>query len=130
MFDVTDRESFLRVPYWINEAAKRRSGSSDPYGPPDTADMPILVVGNKTDLPRVVPRDEAEALARELHAVYVETTMTQPATAEAALETLAARIYKRALNTSGPPTPEKSKVIPLASPPPQATIQGSSGCAC
>eukprot|EP00047_Mylnosiga_fluctuans_P015830 m.49603 g.49603 ORF g.49603 m.49603 type:complete len:209 (-) comp6139_c0_seq1:323-949(-) len=87
LFDVTDKKSFLNVRRWVQEA--RRACA------PDT---PLVVVGNKTDLARAVTQDEAEAMAEDLHAGYVEATMTKAGTAAAALDAIAARIYKAMLS--------------------------------
>ncbi len=63
MFDLTNRESFEHVPKWLDEIKVI------------TGVLPIVLVGNKSDLPnRNVPREEAEALAKKLGLLYMETS--------------------------------------------------------
>ncbi len=63
VYDVTRRETFAKVPMWMNEAKK--------YVP----DIPVLLIANKSDQSdRDVTSDEGRALARELDASYIETS--------------------------------------------------------
>ncbi|XP_050424397.1 uncharacterized protein LOC126835694 isoform X2 [Adelges cooleyi] len=65
IFDVSDRESYDQVKYWINEVRKN-------------TDTPVVyyVVGNKTDLvsSRKVTYDEAKEFANYVNAHYWETS--------------------------------------------------------
>ena len=58
VFDLTDRESFNNVTYWHNELKEFI----------ENKDLPIIIVGNKTDLAeeRVITQDEGIQLATEL----------------------------------------------------------------
>ncbi len=64
LFDLTNRESFEHIPKWMEEV-KKESGS-----------IPMLLVGNKKDLidERVISREEAEEIAKDLNMIYVESS--------------------------------------------------------
>jgi small GTP-binding protein len=64
LFDLTNRESFDHVPKWLEEV-KKESGN-----------IPILLVGNKSDLisERTVTLDEAKQMAKDLNMFYVESS--------------------------------------------------------
>ena len=64
LFDLTNRESFDHVPKWLEEV-KKESGN-----------IPILLVGNKSDLinERVVSLDEARQISKDLNMFYVESS--------------------------------------------------------
>ena len=66
VFSVTDRESFDNVKRWVGDVRK--------YG---SETVPMVLVGNKSDVPesqRVVPDEEAEALAESLGCKYVKAS--------------------------------------------------------
>jgi len=56
VYDVTEPASFKALPVWVERCRK--------YCP----EAPLLIIGNKADLPREVPESWAEALARYIHA--------------------------------------------------------------
>ena len=64
LFDLTNRESFDHVPKWLEEV-KKESGN-----------IPILLVGNKSDLinERAVSLDEAKQISKDLNMFYVESS--------------------------------------------------------
>ena len=64
IYDITNRESFEKLDYWKNLL-------KDSVG-----EIPIIIVGNKTDLSekRAVEIEEAEKLASELETVYFEVS--------------------------------------------------------
>jgi len=64
LFDLTNRESFDHVPKWLEEV-KKESGN-----------IPILLVGNKSDLinERAVSLDEALQISKDLNMFYVESS--------------------------------------------------------
>ncbi|TFG98379.1 GTP-binding protein, partial [Candidatus Thorarchaeota archaeon] len=64
VFDVTRRRSFTELSKWIQEADESIGGR-----------VPILLVGNKTDLPdRAVPADEAKKWAEDNGFLYLESS--------------------------------------------------------
>lgn len=64
VFDVTRRRSFTELSKWIEEADESIGGR-----------VPILLVGNKTDLPdRAVPADEAKKWAEDNGFLYLESS--------------------------------------------------------
>ncbi len=64
LFDLTNRESFDHVPKWLEEVKK------------ESGDIPILLVGNKSDLinERAVSLKEANQIAKDLNMFYVESS--------------------------------------------------------
>ena len=64
LFDLSNRESFEHIPKWIEEV---RANSSD---------IPMLLVGNKSDLvdERQVTRAEVEEFAKEFEMYYLESS--------------------------------------------------------
>lgn len=62
VYDVTDMSSFQDLPRWLSEARNVVPGAR------------LLVTGNKIDLPRTVPEQLARAYAREIGAIYTETS--------------------------------------------------------
>ncbi|QEE14824.1 GTP-binding protein [Promethearchaeum syntrophicum] len=64
LFDLTNRESFDHVPKWLEEV-KKESGN-----------IPILLVGNKSDLidERTVSLEEALQISKDLNMFYVESS--------------------------------------------------------
>eukprot|EP01119_Soliformovum_irregulare_P005131 TRINITY_DN1656_c0_g1_i1.p1 TRINITY_DN1656_c0_g1~~TRINITY_DN1656_c0_g1_i1.p1 ORF type:complete len:169 (-),score=48.03 TRINITY_DN1656_c0_g1_i1:77-583(-) len=63
VFDVADAESFAHLKYWFAEI--------DRLGKP----VPKLIVGNKSDLTRVVDANEAAAFASGNGATYIEASV-------------------------------------------------------
>ncbi len=64
LFDLTNRESFDHVPKWLEEV-KKESGN-----------IPILLVGNKSDLinERTVSLEEAKQISKDLNMFYIESS--------------------------------------------------------
>ncbi len=64
LFDLTNRESFDHVPKWLEEV-KKESGN-----------IPILLVGNKSDLinERTVSLEEAQQISKDLNMFYIESS--------------------------------------------------------
>ncbi|KAH3756839.1 Rab family GTPase [Pelomyxa schiedti] len=71
VYDVTDAESLRGAKGWYSQFV-RFSEPSASEGPP----IPIVsyLVGNKKDLPRTVPKADAEQVARDMGAAYYETS--------------------------------------------------------
>eukprot|EP00746_Dinoflagellata_sp_MGD_P030012 gnl/MRDRNA2_/MRDRNA2_171096_c0_seq1.p1 gnl/MRDRNA2_/MRDRNA2_171096_c0~~gnl/MRDRNA2_/MRDRNA2_171096_c0_seq1.p1 ORF type:complete len:367 (-),score=59.53 gnl/MRDRNA2_/MRDRNA2_171096_c0_seq1:18-1118(-) len=63
VFDVSDRECFERLPFWLEEIRKHAR-----------ADALVCLLGNKTDLMRFVPRKEAEEFAANNDLKYFEVS--------------------------------------------------------
>jgi small GTP-binding protein len=62
VYDVTDMLSFQNLPRWLTEAQGVVSGAH------------LILNGNKIDLPRAVPQQLARAYAKEIGALYTETS--------------------------------------------------------
>ena len=84
VFDVTSRESFSNISYWMNEIRVNK-----------TDDTKILIVGNKIDLgdKRVVSFEEAKALADSLEVGYVEVSAKMATGVEESFYILTSFIY-------------------------------------
>ncbi len=83
VYDVTNQASFDHVPTWIEELENM------------TGPIPTILVGNKTDMPRVVPKEKAEAFAKSKTFLYIETSAKYGDNVDQAFERLALVIYKR-----------------------------------
>jgi Ras-related protein Rab-11A len=74
------------------------------------ADLPIVLVGNKSDLidQRKVSREQATALAEQLNLSYMETSALNASNVEQAFSTLITSIYykkmPKSMDTSSSPT--------------------------
>jgi len=63
VYDVSDRDSFLKVQMWVKELRKMLG-----------TQVTLAIAGNKIDLQRNVPLDEAEAYAKSVGAVHFSTS--------------------------------------------------------
>ena len=64
LFDLTSENSFNKVNYWVDFLNQ--------HIPPKT---PIFLIGNKTDLERVIDKEKGESKAKEIGAIgYYETS--------------------------------------------------------
>lgn len=65
VYDISNRQSFVNVKRWVEEVRAERG-----------ADVIVAIVGNKTDLAdkRQVSVEEGEAMAKELGALFLETS--------------------------------------------------------
>ncbi|MHA1608209.1 MAG: GTP-binding protein [Candidatus Freyarchaeota archaeon] len=62
VYDVTNYESFEHLPSWIEEVEQY------------CGDIPMILVGNKRDLPRSVPLEDALEFAIKRNLLYFETS--------------------------------------------------------
>jgi len=64
VYDVTARDTLKNVKVWLDDIRT--------YNP---SNLPLVLVGNKIDLPdRVISKDEGEKAAKEIHALFIETS--------------------------------------------------------
>jgi Ras-related protein Rab-11A len=86
VFDLTKPASFDHITNWIEEVHRHTP-----------ADLPIVLVGNKSDLidQRKVSRDQATALAQNLNIAYMETSALNASNVEQAFTTLVTNIYHK-----------------------------------
>lgn len=63
VYDVSDRDSFAKVQMWVKELRKMLG-----------TQVTLAIAGNKIDLQRNVPLEEAEAYARSVGAVHFSTS--------------------------------------------------------
>ena len=65
VFDITNKQTFLNCDKWVEDVKNERGN-----------DAVVVLVGNKIDKTeeRTVSREEAETKAKELDAVYIETS--------------------------------------------------------
>ena len=78
VFDLTNPQSLLKLPGWISSIKKSVKKT-----------IPMIIIGNKSDLERQVERSEAEDLASRLNCEYLETSAKTGTNVELAFETIA-----------------------------------------
>ena len=86
VFDLTKPDTFQHVSTWIDEVYRHTP-----------ADLPIVLVGNKSDLveQRAVSREEATALAKHLNLSYMETSALNASNVEQAFVLLVTSVYEK-----------------------------------
>ncbi|CAF0889010.1 unnamed protein product [Rotaria sp. Silwood1] len=91
VFDLTKPESFNHITNWIEELHRHTP-----------ADIPIVLVGNKSDLvdQRKVSRAQATALAEELNISYMETSALNASNVEQAFITVVTGIFYKKMPKS------------------------------
>ena len=95
VYDVTRRESFDRVRYWLGEIERNAD--------PGTSRM---LIGNKSDRSdRVVSQAEGAALARDADIPFLETSARTASNVEAAFLRLAEELVTRREPMPPPPPP-------------------------
>lgn len=77
VYDVTDLDSFKDLGRWRQELIEV------------VPNQPMVVVGNKIDLPRVVAGEEARAFADSIRAPYIETSAATGEGVDALFDTIA-----------------------------------------
>jgi len=88
MFDLTRQDTFDKVVHYIQDFRQNKA-----------ADIPIILVGNASDLvhERVVSHEEATALAQKFDTLYIETSAANMSNVEEAFMTLVTAIYQKKL---------------------------------
>tara|TARA_Y100000816_G_C26093282_1_gene578065 strand:+ start:612 stop:1247 length:636 start_codon:yes stop_codon:yes gene_type:complete len=86
VFDITNKQSFERLSYWLEEIKKNKQREMD---------VPKIILGNKLDNEdkRQVSKEEANAFARRNDAIYIETTAKDNVNLREALEKICEKIY-------------------------------------
>jgi small GTP-binding protein len=77
IYDVTDSSSFEDLPRWQKEVLDV------------VPNQPLVLIGNKTDLPRTLPAEAARAYAESIGARYLETSAATGEGVPQMFETLA-----------------------------------------
>ena len=86
VFDVTRPETYYSVNLWYEEMMR--------FLPKTT---PVIVVGNKTDLPRKVDKKDGEKTAQELGADYIETSAKTGSNIDVAFDKIAKKLLSEVL---------------------------------
>ncbi|CAF0846840.1 unnamed protein product [Adineta ricciae] len=91
VFDLTKPESFEHINTWIEELHRHTP-----------ADIPIVLVGNKSDLvdQRKVSQDQAKDLAQRLKVSYMETSALNASNVEQAFVTLVKSVFYKKIPKS------------------------------
>ena len=85
VFDVTNRESYEKVSYWLNEIKMSNTTENKPV---------IILVGNKIDAQdRTVSKTEAESFASANDMMYYETSAKQNINVQQCYRVLIEKIY-------------------------------------
>ena len=113
VYDVTDRDSFDHVSYWMKEIERLA-----------TPDVCKLLVGNKADLTekRAVTTEEGQALANQFGVTFVETSAKENTNVEEIFAKMAEAMNKKAGTFAGA---AGEGAVPLKRSQP---IQEKSGC--
>ena len=96
VYDISNSDSFGTLKSWVDELANK--------GP---ADITIVVAGNKCDLEgrRKVTSEEASSYAREIDALFIETSAKTSVNVTELFEKLAKKVPRSKLTKRLPPTP-------------------------
>lgn len=81
IYDVSNYASFNSLEFYIKEV-KETCGS----------DMPIIIIGNKIDLERIVDQEEAENFAKDNNVEYIETSVLNNENIEKSIVKLSEKI--------------------------------------
>ena len=88
VYDVTDVNSFNNIKTWVNDIKE----NSD--------NMPFILVGNKTDLDRKIPYEQAKELADSLNIEYIETSSKNNKNIEKVFMTIVEEIKEYAIKNN------------------------------
>lgn len=111
VFDVTSRESYNSVPYWLGELTNNIPSIP---GEKQNISYPILLIGNKSDLSdRVVSTIEAVNFAKENSLLYSETSAKTGSGISAAFNILTRSIISSHNFDTVPETNPKSRCVLL-----------------
>lgn len=78
VYDLTNPQSLLKLPGWVSSIKKSVKKT-----------IPMLILGNKSDLKRQVEKSEAEDLSNRLNCEYLETSAKTGENVEKAFELIA-----------------------------------------
>eukprot|EP01119_Soliformovum_irregulare_P008041 TRINITY_DN2079_c0_g1_i1.p1 TRINITY_DN2079_c0_g1~~TRINITY_DN2079_c0_g1_i1.p1 ORF type:complete len:199 (-),score=40.41 TRINITY_DN2079_c0_g1_i1:44-640(-) len=111
VYDVSSRESFEKAKKWVEELKEK----SNP-------DQIVAFVGNKVDLKRVVPKEDADRYAMENGLISLDTSALDNVNVKEIFTTLAERLPK-----TNAPDSQRPVGTALLSAPPEST---GSKCPC
>lgn len=89
VYDVTNRTTFDKVIYWLQELRKKFADPS----------IPIVLVGNKDDLRdrKVIPTEEGKGFAQRNGMFFMETSALMPRNVELAFNSVLREVFRRAV---------------------------------
>ena len=99
VFDVTDRESFQTIDYWLHQYNKENECNKDHKE--NRHKHPILLLGNKCDVKtskRVVTNKEAKQKAEDIGAIYYETSAYTNLHIQESFQELMEQIYDQMIH--------------------------------
>ena len=86
LFDVSNRKSFNRIPFWLNEFNKHTNSE---------VPIPILLIGNKIDIyNRKVSTEEASSFAKKNGLIYEEISVKKNINVYEPINLLCEKIYE------------------------------------
>ncbi|KAG0331655.1 GTP-binding protein [Podila humilis] len=88
VYDVTDERSFSNIRNWFSNVEQHASEGVNK-----------ILIGNKCDMPKVVQKDQGQALADEFGIKFLETSAKSNICVEEAFFSLARDIKKRMIDT-------------------------------
>jgi len=89
VFDVTRPETYHSVALWNEEMMRFVSRTT-----------PVIVVGNKTDLPRKIDKKGGEKMANQLKADYIETSAKTGDNIDIAFDKIAKKLLSESLKAT------------------------------
>jgi small GTP-binding protein len=99
VFDVTDRESFQKIDYWLHQYNKENECNKEHKE--NRHKHPILLLGNKCDvktIKRVVTEKEATRKAEDIGAIYYETSAYANLHIQESFQALSEKIYDQMIH--------------------------------
>merc|ERR1712232_1477489 len=122
VYDISRRDSFKHCTRWLEEVRAQAS-----------SDMPVMLIGNKCDLPnREVSYEEGAQFARDHGLVFRETSAKTAQNVEDVFVQSAGRIYEKIRDGTVDPNNagDSIKIGPGVAPQVRLTERRSAGCSC
>ncbi len=90
VFDLSNRESFENVSFWLNEIQK--------YKDMHIPHLPTIIIGNKLDKKREITLEEAQNFSKNNNCLYCETSAKDSTNIYGSLSTFCQYIHNKYIN--------------------------------